>query len=164
MRKGFTLIELLIVIAIIGILTVAFLPTLRGGQSKARDAARIALLGDISTALENNEGSWPTNTTSGTGECLSLNAANQFVKWLGRIPSVPKAGGDLCNVDNQIYYKFIAATTTASKAYFLAVQLEDTKSSNTTATAVAAINGVNDAASFLAINGTGGKYYIVGGF
>ena len=49
--KGFTLIELLIVIAIIGVLAVAFLPTLLGAPSKGRDAARIADLQKIQKVL-----------------------------------------------------------------------------------------------------------------
>jgi prepilin-type N-terminal cleavage/methylation domain-containing protein len=49
--KGFTLIELLIVIAIIGVLAVAFLPTLLNAPSKARDATRIQDLQKIQKVL-----------------------------------------------------------------------------------------------------------------
>lgn len=47
MKKGFTLIELLIVIVIIGILAVAFIPSIMGAPAKARDAGRISAVSNI---------------------------------------------------------------------------------------------------------------------
>jgi len=51
-KKGFTLMELLIVIAIIAILTVAFLPGALKAPAKARDAGKIKTVNDISIAVE----------------------------------------------------------------------------------------------------------------
>ena len=61
-RKAFTLIEILIVIAIIGILTIALLPRIQGAQSSARNTARKADLNQIATALaayNGDNGSYP---------------------------------------------------------------------------------------------------------
>jgi prepilin-type N-terminal cleavage/methylation domain-containing protein len=63
--KGFTLIELLIVIAIIGILTVALLPQVLKAPAKARDTAKMKVVQDIKAGIEmyiSNKGSYPAST------------------------------------------------------------------------------------------------------
>lgn len=52
-RLGFTLIELLIVVVIIGILSVAFLPTVLNAPKKARDNQRKAHISAIVQAIQN---------------------------------------------------------------------------------------------------------------
>lgn len=66
-RKAFSLIELLIVITIIGILAVAFLPSITSGPSRARDVQRVSDLSDIALALElyyQDNGQYPTAASS----------------------------------------------------------------------------------------------------
>lgn len=50
-KKGFTLIELLIVIAIIAVLAIAFVPSLLGAPSKARDTQRTSDVNKIAAFL-----------------------------------------------------------------------------------------------------------------
>lgn len=51
-ERAFTLVELLIVIAIIAVLTVAFLPGALKAPAKARDAGRVKTVNDIAGAVE----------------------------------------------------------------------------------------------------------------
>lgn len=51
-KRGFTLMELLIVIAILGILGVAFVPTILKAPAKARDAVRVKKVQDMHVAIE----------------------------------------------------------------------------------------------------------------
>jgi prepilin-type N-terminal cleavage/methylation domain-containing protein len=78
LKKGFTLIELLIVIAIIGILAVALLPSILSAPASARDAAKQAALGQIAVALEQynaSAGGYPAAAAASTGECMTVGGA-----------------------------------------------------------------------------------------
>lgn len=160
--RGFTLVELLIVIAIIAILTVAFLPTLRGGTSKARDASKKALVGDIATVFETmvNDGeALPPVATATHNECLTdftQGSGQTIATKLGRVPqSFPSvAGGALCTdkkgnsaaltVDGTfVFYKKFSNTD-----YVLAVQMENAANANVEESGV---NGSRNAAAIYGI-------------
>lgn len=87
-KKGFTLIELLIVIAIIGVLAVAFLPSLLGAPAKGRDTSRIADLQKIQKVLINaNLEATPYPTAS---ECIGdIGNTDKIAK----APYLPAFGG-----------------------------------------------------------------------
>lgn len=156
--RGFTLIELLIVIAIIAILTVAFLPTLRGGQSKARDAAKKALLENISVVFENSINDGGTLTDDGNvggGTCIndyaSISSPGEFIKnRLGRTPetftNIGTSGTHLCS-GTGIMYNRVSPTS-----YILAIEVENAASANVevnkTAANLTAVNTVSDAINY----------------
>lgn len=175
-QKAFTLIELLIVIAIIGILTVIFLPTLRGGQAKARDASKKALIENLVVSFENkiNEGGWTMPTS--VGACIanwSTSPGSDIAAALGRSPEAYPAittGGTLtphlCAAGVGIYYKKFAA----SNSYMFATEMENFGSANVKDTqGTTAITALTDNAEVIAltnapVTATGdsdGKYFYV---
>ncbi|HMY80830.1 MAG TPA: prepilin-type N-terminal cleavage/methylation domain-containing protein [Candidatus Absconditabacterales bacterium] len=90
MKKGFTLIEILIVIAIIGILTVALLPRIQGAQASARNTARKADLNQVATALaayNGDFGKYPETLTE-------LEGGNGYLKSVPKDPANKSVCGD----------------------------------------------------------------------
>lgn len=145
LKKGFTLIELLIVIAIIGILTVAFLPTLRGGQAAARDAARKAAVNSIVVAISLLSEGQVTGVTAKIpvtlkGECLDAGSAGNaqtISKAMGKAINIQPTGVVLC--DGGYYYRTFksdggptAAATDTAANYVIAAQVEKDANANVT--------------------------------
>jgi len=106
---GFTLIELLIVIAIIGILAVAFLPSLLNAPAKGRDTQRIADLQKIQKVLVSKdlEGKvYPSTSGKIEGILVTGWTPAPLDKWSGlaadfggAVPSGPQEG------ETYYYYK-----------------------------------------------------------
>lgn len=164
-QKAFTLIELLIVIAIIGILMVAFLPTLRGGQASARNAARKAGANNIILAIERiTNGDIPAGVTlpagvtagtipavAGSGVCLDFTSGiGKAVRdVLGNTPQVYSNNTTTLCSGGFFYKSFLstAAVTTAATDtavnYLVAVQVElPVNNGNYSGTAIAPMGTV----------------------
>ncbi len=135
-KKGFTLIELLIVIAIIGILSAALLPTILNAPGKARDSARILNISSIATAIEAwnaDNGAYPPNVGDGCiSEIFGAKAINYFSG--GNIPEDPSKGRSdaslTCVQNGEYYYKYIGDPAVAQ--YILATEMELAQTNNST--------------------------------
>lgn len=129
-NKAFTLIELLIVIAIIAILTVAFLPGALKAPAKARDAGRIKAINDIATVLDSyaaeKGGSYPIPTNHCLDDTdIKLSAlASYFASNKFPVDSLAKGGCFENGKEKMYFYK------SDGKFYILATQVEILASSN----------------------------------
>lgn len=135
--KGFTLIELLVVIAIIGILSSVVLASLNTARAKARDAKRLADIGQIEVALEmyyNDNGNYPSivhglgfDTTCGglivgCGHCqrwCTLETA--LAPYISKLPRDP-----LGTTQADYYYAY--SSNTNDQMYGLMTVLENSSS------------------------------------
>lgn len=128
-KQGFTLIELLIVIAIIGILAVALLPSVLGAPARARDAAKHTAIDGIIAGVESfnsANGHYPVLASGGTG-CLDpatlpatsdLGLLNTYFKG-AKVP-VPAGTSAIGGCTNQFIYCPLAAPY----SYAIGVQME----------------------------------------
>ena len=165
-RKGFTLIELLIVVSIIGILSVALVPSITDAPKRARDAARKTMVNTVVAAVESynlDKGTYPvgnfcldvTPSATGSGEALLTSYVNPTTGAPKSAPAVSVAtavteGVPPCTDSNNTYVYY---TGTAS-GYTVAIRMElagkGTHSCDTTV-----------GAACTAATGTGADYFAV---
>lgn len=128
LRSGFTLIELLIVVAIIGILAVALVPTISDAPARARDAARKASVNSVLSALESyniDNGSYPEDSFCIDNTQVLASDAEDFVtNYLKGNPpsqSSPSSGAICVDGDNS-YVRY--ETADSGKSYSVFIELE----------------------------------------
>lgn len=127
--RGFTLMELLIVIAILGILGVAFVPNILKAPAKARDAVRVKKVQDVHTAIEAyyaEKGSLPTSDVEG---CVT----DVFAKELGMAAApVDPNGLGSCGAENA--KKSLYLYKTSGNTYVVGALMEVPANANTSMT------------------------------
>jgi len=137
-EKAFTLVELLIVIAIIAILTLAFLPNVLRAPAKARDAIRLKQVSDIANAVEvyaTEKGNPPASEiASGAVNCFTLSVATT----LGVVVPTDQKNLDSCGAGagsanaDKLYYRYVSTVT--PPFYIVGAKLEASSAANTWAT------------------------------
>ncbi len=149
--KGFTLIELLIVIAIIGILAVALLPTILGAPAKGRDSARLSNVNTVVTAIEGamvDGVAYPSGTNCVGGAAGAFMAGGTHQKYFqgGQFPKDPSATSSAllgCAAGLHVYRDITDATAKGrGQNYWVATVVETPSNANST---VAAVNAANAA-------------------
>lgn len=155
-KKAFTLIELLIVIAIIAILTVAFLPGALKAPAKARDAQRIKAVNDIAAVLDSyaaeHSGKLPG---SANPYCLDPTIQNILLSYFPNdtFPSDPKpVGNGACNSSSNKNAYFFKNTGSSYTYYIVGAVMEVRASANSSVTYLN-LNNVGSNDSFETIKG-----------
>ena len=143
-QKAFTLIELLVVIAIIGTLASVVLASLNSARTKARDAARIAQLKEIATAMQlfySDNGFYPRENIEDTGVgviCRSCTGGINTViaNYMGGVPQDPSyndsgTAGSWQSGDYYFYYDGRQSCGgNPTQAVLAAVSMENVNNSN----------------------------------
>jgi prepilin-type N-terminal cleavage/methylation domain-containing protein len=160
-KKGFTLIELLIVIAVIGILAVAFLPSLLNAPAKARDVQRIEdvkKIGDFFTAKYVEIGTVPTSACVESGTDVGDEISANIDDFGGVFPKDPDPSNAIGACKG--FYIFLNGPEIGGEnskyAFFVLTAVEDTKNGNMDGSDLGNIVVGNDSLK------DEGEYYAVG--
>lgn len=132
-ESGFTLIELLVVIAIIGILMSIVMVSFGKAQERGRNAARMADMAQVQSALEVYYVDNNTFPSHGASPYKLSDVSDLAPTYIDTLPSDPKFGGDTYD------YRYYA--NAPKVGYALLVRVEGVDSGNDTWCRIVRNNG-----------------------
>lgn len=143
--RAFTLMEIMIVIAALGILTSALIPSFTNYQKRWRDIARIAHLNSAAKIINNffiDKWNYPSNTAAGCVDSVALNS-------YGKISSDPlTSNNNWCSTLGQYAYGSSSLLTNSANEFILFAKMENPNGGNYNTGSMAGLTGTLQQVAF----------------
>lgn len=130
LKAGFTLVEVLIVILIIALLMAFLIPSVLRGPQAARDAVRIAHVGQLTTALESYRSARRQYPTAGSTKCFdpATGVGKELIEagilTTDKFPTDPDLNHDNNGCIGKYFYNYASVDGVNNGAVIVAAKME----------------------------------------